>query len=156
MPNVVYEKGDKPSSFSPPSKLTTSPELCSTSQTVLSTPLLPRTPPPPPPTSPTVPQAKQYERYSINDDLLKDMSKQLRKPGDGIRKISKRRDMIIPLPAPPLLEKPAVSEKPLYPQVDTISDEMGPGLPSAVHLLSSPSSLLPQETELSKKLPVSQ
>jgi hypothetical protein len=55
-------------------------------------------PPSPFPPPPAVPQAKQYGRFTINDDLLKDIHKQLRKPGNKIRNIPRRTDMKLPCP----------------------------------------------------------
>lgn len=64
-------------------------------------------PPAPPPPSPSLKPPSsletspdpsgQYSRYTINDDLLRDMAQQLRKPDkNNIRKIPRRADMKIP------------------------------------------------------------
>jgi hypothetical protein len=56
-------------------------------------------PPPPPPFNPIQEKCQPpstIPRYTINPELLKSMTKKLRRPGDNIMKIPRRKDMIIP------------------------------------------------------------
>lgn len=72
--------------YSPPSWTPTTSSLQSASSSISSPPPLPKAGPSP-----------KYPAYSINNDMLKSMAQELRKPdGNNIRKIPRRVDMKIP------------------------------------------------------------
>jgi hypothetical protein len=165
--NIVYETKVQPASFSPRAQ-----ETASHSRSPSITPgppppppftppsPPPLTPPPPPPPIAKLPQTKQYQQYVINDDLLKDMYKQLRKPGSEIRKIPKRTDMKINCSATTISEQTSTPSEPALPvtqdpQIATNSTRLEPVLSQSTEetLLTPPS---PHAPEVPPAFPLSE
>ncbi|XP_025410857.1 leiomodin-2-like [Sipha flava] len=165
--NIVYDTKVQPASFSPRAQ-----ETASHSRSPSITPgppppppftppsPPPLTPPPPPPPIAKLPQTKQYQQYVINDDLLKDMYKQLRKPGSEIRKIPKRTDMKINCSATTISEQTSTPSEPALPvtqdpQIATNSTRLEPVLSQSTEetLLTPPS---PHAPEVPPAFPLSE